>query len=233
MHNSTAQKFTFTHIYDSGQWNGPWNTNDGGGSGLIYTESLRSQLPAFFKKWNITSIFDASCGEFTWMQAVDLTGIKYIGGEIVADKIARNKIKWPQHTWLEFDILTDTFPEADMWMCRDTLFHFPLFYLQKALRNFVNSNIKYLLTSSHPGPWGGGHRFHPNFLIQNNVIWNFGDFTNLNVFKHPYNFSAALDSLDDTCYSVAPLQREMVLFDRETIGKLPFLDEDIPEPPVA
>lgn len=226
--NIEPAESAFTSIHKTRIWDGPWHTTDGGGSGELYTRNFRANLVPFLKKHNVTSMLDASCGEFNWMRLVDLQGIKYIGGEIVPDKIRRLNQEFPNHDFRVMNVITDTLPDVDLWMCRDTLFHFPIFYLQKALKNFANSNIKYLFTSSHSNREGIDG--NPGIPKQNNEITRFGDVTNLNLQAPPYNFPAPLDALDDTCYEVAPLHREMLLYDRETIANLPFLKLDIPEP---
>jgi hypothetical protein len=230
------QKQAFNAIYSRGEWTEhfgqKWEYFGGGGSGVGYTESLRAQLPAFFKRWNVKTFLDASCGEFTWARYVDWTGINYIGGDIVKGKIDKLKKDFPQHTWYELDVINDPLPDADVWMCRDTTFHFPMHFIQKTFRNFLKSNIKYILTTSHQGPWDSTrHRLTQEQVTQNIPLTKFGDFMNINLFKAPFNFPVPLDRLDDTNYIVCPLQRELVLFDRETIASIPFVTgPDIPLP---
>lgn len=221
---------TFTNIYNRGDWTENfgqvWHYDGGGGSGVGYTESLRAQLPDFLKRWNVKTFLDASCGEFTWARHVDWAGlgVSYIGGEIVKGKIDKLKVDFPQHTWYELDVINDPLPDADVWMCRDTMFHFPMHYIQKTFQNFLRSNIKYILVSSHPGAWDSSrHRLTQEQVTQNIPLTKFGDFMNINLFKDPFNFPVPLDRLDDTCYRIAPLQRELVLFDRQQILSSPFV----------
>ena len=207
--NNGAQE-AFTHIYNSGRWKGSWETRDGYGSTLEYTRTIRETLPPLLKKYEIKSMLDASCGEFTWMREVDLTGIRYIGGEIVAEKIEKLKVDFPQHEWLHLDIIEDDLPEVDLWMCRDTIFHFPHEHVKKTLENFLRSKIKYLLISSHPE-------------VDNHNIDSFGDFNHINFDREPFNFPAPLDLIDDTEPGF-PLKRNMHLYRREDLANFEYMN---------
>ena len=58
------------------------------------TQSIRKQLRVLFNKFNITSILDSLCGDFNWMQFVDLRGVSYIGGEIVQPLVKELNTKY-------------------------------------------------------------------------------------------------------------------------------------------
>jgi hypothetical protein len=47
------------------------------------------------------------------------------------------------------DIVHDELPEADLWLCRDVLFHLPTVDVIETLRNFARSKIPYLLTTTY------------------------------------------------------------------------------------
>ena len=207
---NNAAESLFTQFHHNRTWAEICNTTDGPGSTLEYTTTIRQQLPALLKKWDIKSMLDASCGEFIWMREVDLSGINYIGGEIVADKIQKLSQEFPQHTWLHLDIIEDNLPSVDMWMCRDTLFHFPHEYLKKTLQNFLRSDIKYLLTSSHPD------------VEANEDFSSFGDFRPNNFNIAPFNFGEPLDVIDDTGPGW-PLKRHMYLYSREQMSGFSWL----------
>ena len=82
-----AVKQAFTEIHDSGRWD-VGETRDGTGSTMRFTELLITDLPNLLRRWHVTSILDAGCGEFNWMRHCDLSGISYVGGDVVADKLA-------------------------------------------------------------------------------------------------------------------------------------------------
>ena len=43
----------------------------GSGSTIHYTKTLRESLVGFLQKHNINSMFDAPCGDYSWMSLVE------------------------------------------------------------------------------------------------------------------------------------------------------------------
>ena len=98
-------------------------------------------------------MFDAPCGDFNWMRAVDFPeNFAYIGGEIVPfvdrDEPVRST-RAPGGDFSPLDITADPFPDADLWFCRDCLFHLPTESVLDALRLFAKSRISYVMTTTH------------------------------------------------------------------------------------
>jgi hypothetical protein len=65
----------FTNIYDTRAWHSKESIS-GNGSELIQTEQIINELPVLLKKYNITSMLDIPCGDFNWMQHVNLDNVK-------------------------------------------------------------------------------------------------------------------------------------------------------------
>jgi hypothetical protein len=147
----------FQNIYLRNWW-GSTESVSGCGSERRRTESLRRGLVEWCLKHHIHSIFDAPCGDFSWMNdVVRLANLSYKGGDIVAELVQKNIEKEISHcSFVRFDILTDSLPSVDAWLCRDVLFHFPNSAVQTVLRRFENSDIRFFLanqfekTKSHP-----------------------------------------------------------------------------------
>ena len=73
----------FQHIADINHW-GNAESMSGDGSTLDYTYNLRHELAKFVRGFEIRSMFDAPCGDFNWMHAVNLPeSFAYVGGDIV------------------------------------------------------------------------------------------------------------------------------------------------------
>src|SRR4051812_28060105 len=72
----------FERIYETNLWSDP-ETRSGVGSSLDSTRVLRTELPQALRKLEARVLLDVPCGDFTWMGHVDLSGIQYIGGDIV------------------------------------------------------------------------------------------------------------------------------------------------------
>jgi hypothetical protein len=129
-------------------------SKSGPGSTLAATLNLREQLSVLVREQPaIRVFFDAPCGDFNWMRAVDFpSDLKYIGGEIAPALVDQNRSKYQSESrdFIEFDITESDFPVvADIWFCRDCLFHLPNVYILKALRNFYKSGIPRFMTSTH------------------------------------------------------------------------------------
>ena len=52
-------------------------------------------------------------------------------------------------TFLHLDITSNVLPDADLWLCRDCLIHLCEADVYRAIRRFLDSDIRYLLTSTH------------------------------------------------------------------------------------
>ena len=72
----------FTEIYKKNQW-GDKDTISGTGSNLIQTKLIIESIPNILKEYKISTILDIPCGDFYWMNNVNLNGINYIGADIV------------------------------------------------------------------------------------------------------------------------------------------------------
>ena len=136
---------TFAEIYEKRAWGG--KSASGRGSDLDQTKTIIKELPGLFKKYNIKSILDIPCGDFNWMQHVDLQGIDYIGADIVPEIIESNRQKYKQRFEC-LNLLEDDLPEVDLVLVRDCLGHLSYLDTFKALRNIRRSKSKYILTTT-------------------------------------------------------------------------------------
>ncbi len=168
----------------------------GDGSTLAYTHNLRQELAKFLRAFRVTSMFDAPCGDFNWMRAVDFPqNFDYLGGEIVAALVADNSARYaaPGRRFVPFDIAADVFPDADLWFCRDCLFHLPEASILAALTAFARSRIGFVMTTTHLNVAGfanadiaaGGFRlidlYAPPYRLPREVLYRIADY----VFPYP------------------------------------------------
>jgi hypothetical protein len=195
-HNSKTIKESFTEIYLQNKWGIYDNqTISGVTSTFTYTENLRKELPIILDNLKINKIFDAPCGDFNWMSdfIVNNNKLKYFGVDIVEPLIQKLSEKYKKNSHLDFacmDITMDNYPEADLMICRDCLFHLSYNEIFKILMKFKDSKIKYFLTTSH---------INKGFI--NKDIDN-GDFRKIDLFIEPFNFEQNYlykisDGLDD------------------------------------
>ena len=141
----------FRHIYKSNHWSEAESVS-GPGSTLEETEPIRRELPSLLKELGATSLLDLPCGDFHWMKNVDLTGVHYIGGDLVGDLVERNHAKHACDgvEFRKIDLLNDMLPTADVILCRDCLVHLSLTDIRAALVNISQSGAKWLLTTNFP-----------------------------------------------------------------------------------
>jgi hypothetical protein len=196
----------FEAIYKTNYW-GDAESKSGSGSTMKYTAPLRAALPRLFRKYNITSVFDAPCGDFNWMKAVDLKGISYTGGDIVKDLVddLQRDHAGPGRAFRLFDIIKDDVPNADLWICRDVLFHLTFAQALSVLRQAANSNIKYFLSTTY------------RYLDDNIDLDRTGGFRSINLEKAPFNLPPPLELIDDFVVPSAP--RHLGLWSREQVAQ--------------
>jgi 2-polyprenyl-3-methyl-5-hydroxy-6-metoxy-1,4-benzoquinol methylase len=166
-------KEVFTNIYESNLWTSK-ESRSGLGSELKSTEVIRRELPELFKKFKIESVLDIPCGDFNWMQHVDMSNVNYIGADIVDKMIESNNITFPNIDFRVLDLTESELPKVDLIFVRDLLGHFNYQNVNKALQNIIKSGSKYLLTTSFT-------RWHYNVDIQN------GGWRPINLMLQPFS----------------------------------------------
>jgi hypothetical protein len=176
----------FDTIYRQNRW-GSGESRSGQGSTLAYTRPLRASLARCLAELKVRALLDAPCGDFNWMRRVELpAGTRYIGGDIVAPLIEelQRKNGDATHMFLRMDIVEEPLPEADLWLCRDVLFHLSNEEILRVLRNFCRSSIPYILTTTY------------NFQKFNSDIKS-GGFRFINLRRPPFTLPRPLSAIPD------------------------------------
>ena len=170
----------FTSFYEKNSWRG-LESKSGPGSSDFETKQIRRVLPDLIRELNVNVLLDVPCGDFNWMQFIDLGDCDYIGGDIVKELITinQNKYESPKRKFFHCDLTKDELPSADLILCRDCLFHLSFEDIFAALENFKASKSKYLLTTTHPDT-------RENFPIVT------GGYRSLNMCLEPFNFPTPL-----------------------------------------
>lgn len=139
----------FARIYQTNLWFDA-ESRSGAGSSLDATAHLRASLPPLLRSLNTRRLLDVPCGDFNWMSHVDLSGIDYIGGDIVEAVIEANREGYesPARKFLRVDLTSGPLPQADVILCRDCLVHFSFDNIIAAFRTMKASGAKYLLTTT-------------------------------------------------------------------------------------
>lgn len=194
----------FTHYYHANAWQDGESVS-GAGSTVAYTEKLRKGLAEIIPALGVRHILDAPCGDYNWFRLVERDGIAYTGGDIVEALVARNQERFggPGTEFRVIDIVHDPLPAADLWMCRDVLFHFSYRDAFLALDNFLASGIRYLLTTSHTA------------CTRNEDIPT-GGFREINLLLPPFSLPAPARAIDDWIEGFPP--RCMGLWERDVVA---------------
>ena len=141
----------FLSIYKETSWDNK-ESNSGQGSSLEETKELRKKLPVVIKQLNIKKILDLPCGDYNWMNNVDLGVDRYIGGDIVKNIVFNNNKKYASDTvcFKQLDLTKDPLDAVDLIICRDCLVHLSYDNINRVFNNLLSSNIMYIATTSYP-----------------------------------------------------------------------------------
>ncbi|MBC8485050.1 MAG: class I SAM-dependent methyltransferase [Bacteroidetes bacterium] len=176
----------FTSYYSNNRWDNKESLS-GPGSTIEYTENIRKEIPELIKRLNVKKILDAPCGDYNWFREVPRNkNVNYIGGDIVEPMIRKNQALYKNDntTFVKLDITKDKLPDADLWICRDCLLHFSYKDIFRTIKNFLKSDIRYLLTTT-------------NTECNKNINIKTGDSRLINLELPPFNFCTPLRSIDD------------------------------------
>ncbi|MBT2401240.1 class I SAM-dependent methyltransferase [Streptomyces sp. ISL-100] len=148
-HDETDLPDLFTAIYRTNRW-GSGETRSGPGSEVQRMKRVITQLGDLVRELEIRSVLDAPCGDFNWMQYVDLGGAGYTGGDIVEELIADNAARHeaPGRSFQLLDFTAERVPRVDLILCRDALVHFSYQHVIEALTRFRESGSRFLLTTT-------------------------------------------------------------------------------------
>ncbi len=176
----------FTSIYQNNNW-GSDESVSGIGSTLKLADNLIQQLRPFLNQHGITSVLDLPCGDFNWMKKVDLSGISYIGADVVEELTTQNQNNFgaPNVSFQTLNLLTNSLPQVDLILVRDCFVHFSYEDIENAIDNIRKSGISYLLTTSFS-------KQKVNFDITT------GDWRPINLERSPFSFPTPMDSIPES-----------------------------------
>lgn len=196
----------FEEIHRQNFWSSPESAS-GVGSEIKFARQYREKLENFIIENKIKRFFDAPCGDLNWMADLVLqTNIDYVGGDISERVIKFTSAKYPSISTRVFDIITDQFPESDVWHCRDCFFHLPFSAIRKALYNFSRSSIDYALITSHK-----------SLVYHRNLDVDFGGFRFLDLELSPINLPPPMARIPDFLWG-RDFPRYVCLWSREQIS---------------
>jgi SAM-dependent methyltransferase len=184
LERETAEE-TFSRYYARNSW-GDRESASGKGSNLAVTATLREALPGVFARFGVKSLLDVPCGDFNWMSRVEMAGIDYTGGDIVAPLIAANTKLYGSDRvrFAVINLMETPLPDTDMVFTRDCLVHLSLADASAAVRNIRKSGAIYLMATNFPS------------TAANADILT-GQWRPIDLCKPPFNFPDPLHVIDE------------------------------------
>lgn len=177
----------FADIHRKNSWGGSESIS-GPGSDTDQTRQVVQELPRMLGNYQVSSMLDLPCGDFNWMRQVDLSGVTYLGADILDDLIVDNTRRFENETihFQRLDLLKDDLPSVDLILCRDCLIHLSYDDIFKSLRNICQSGSRLLLTTTFPA------------RAENHDIAT-GQGRNLNLAISPFKFPQPLELIEEKC----------------------------------
>lgn len=170
----------FTYIYKTNFWQSKESIS-GPGSELRFTNRMRQELSSLIKRFNISSIADAPCGDCNWMRYVNIGDCRYIGFDIVEELIENNrKMFGAAREFRHANLVENIIEKVDLIICRDMLAHLTYEQVFTVLRNFKQSGSKYILMTTGTN------------ISENRDIKSTGDWRGLNLELAPFNLPRPL-----------------------------------------
>lgn len=138
----------FTEHYHANHWDSEESVS-GRGSSMSRTEGVRKALPGIVERYEVDTLLDLPCGDFHWMQHVELDA-DYIGADIVDDLVQANEERYGSERcrFVRHDLLAEPPPPADLVLCRDVFVHFSFEDIATAIEHIRTSGATYLLTTT-------------------------------------------------------------------------------------
>lgn len=167
------------------------------GSTVSVTTKIREFIEKQLKNYNIKSISDAGCGDFSWMSLVNLGAISYVGYDINKEMLDVNKTKYPKTKFVEFDLVNQPLPRTDLIICRDCLFHLPDASVIKALDLFKSSGTPYLMATSYNHIKINTPTSAETFISKRKFYTADYGFREINLERAPFNLPAPLAFVEE------------------------------------
>lgn len=195
----------FSDIFNANEWKSV-ESRSGKGSALETTQNIRRKLPGLVKRLSVKTFLDAPCGDFNWIRLVEFPdGMTYIGADIVPDLIKSLNANYAdeRRRFIKLNLIEDQIPEADLWLCRDCLFHLPNEDISVILQKFRESKLKYLLATNY------------NFCRVNHNV-DLGGFRYINLRRPPFNLPKPIMEIDD--FDLLGPPHVLALWSREQVS---------------
>jgi hypothetical protein len=178
----------FSEFYHANVFGGR-ESRSGEGSSLEQTATIREEMPKLLKEIGARTFLDAPCGDFNWIQHVDLGVETYLGADVVEELVAENQRRYGSESrqFSCVNLIEDEPPAADVVFCRDCLVHLSFEQAKRVLQNFQRSGSRYVLTTTFVDR-------AENVDLKGRDVWR-----TLNLEMPPFNFPEPLKLINENC----------------------------------
>lgn len=134
-------KDIFTDIYAQNKWNG----GSGPGSTPAFCRPLLNYMQEYVARYDIKTLCDLGCGDLQWIPELLRTNdIRYIGVDCVDMLIEKHKQKYTGDNFKFIcrdltDMLGVEIPQADLYLFKDVLQHWPSEAIVTFLKKFFTA----------------------------------------------------------------------------------------------
>lgn len=124
-------------------------SSSGPGSSIANTVEVRNLIQKVIVDYGVKSILDLGCGDWNWFKLIDLNGIEYEGWDAGQEMIIANQLHFGRDNvnFKTYDIILSEYPDVDLIICRDVLFHLPMSLAYKVIRKSKLA-CKYFISTS-------------------------------------------------------------------------------------
>ena len=139
----------FQRIYRDGEWTFGRFPRSGSGSSIEATNEYRAIIQPWIDR--SARIVDLGCGDWTFSQHIDWTGHNYLGLDVVPELIDSHNIRFAEphihFSCVDFAHHPEAIPDADLYIIKDVLQHWPNYLITQFLRELVKRNAPIVVTN--------------------------------------------------------------------------------------
>jgi 2-polyprenyl-3-methyl-5-hydroxy-6-metoxy-1,4-benzoquinol methylase len=126
----------------------------GSGSSMHATEHTRQFISDTINEYDIESVLDLGCGDFNWFSSIikEYPELNYTGWDAGSDlvEILNNANPQDNVNFYVKDIVTEEYPDVDLIVCRDVLFHMRDEIATTVVNKVKESSATYFLSTCYP-----------------------------------------------------------------------------------
>ena len=182
----------FSDIYDKHTWGS--DSKSGPGSTLANTHEYVTAVQRFLAEREIKSVVDVGCGDWSTGGQIDLTGIDYVGVDVVPQLVETLNASHGR-PGVRFDCIDATreqLPSADLLLIKDVLQHWPASNVRQFLQGL--DGFRFALITNDYAHYERWRRFRLFPYWQDRTAKyedaEFGGYKPLSLLEPPFSLSA-------------------------------------------